>query len=208
MIKSLRSMNFKKIQKNSKKSCEKGFSFVETLIAITILSIALTGVLTIVSRSVQTSIFARDQVIAFYLAQEAIEYVQNKRSSNVLGGIDWLSGFDKCLIDQPGGQPDQGPCAIWIDSSGAIQIRKSGDGCGAGMSCQPLKFDETLYNHNPPAGGNESTIFSREVTITPINYDIVIPPYDQIAVAVTINWYSNAVNRSLVIRHNILNWQQ
>lgn len=94
-----------------------GFTLVETLVAISILSISIMGTYIAVQHSLQASTIAKDQITAFYLAEEAIEFIKNIRDENTLHYIknkstDWLNGithnptdpcyFGKtCTIDSP-----------------------------------------------------------------------------------------------------------
>src|SRR3989338_5015518 len=82
-------------------SNREGFTLVETIVAIAILAIAMVGPLSLAQRGLNASIYARDQITSFYLAQEAIEYVRNRRDTNNLnslsGGALWLSGLDNCI---------------------------------------------------------------------------------------------------------------
>ena len=66
---------FNKVGKNKKS----GLTMVETLVAISILTIAVIGPLGIIAQALHTSYYTRDQMTAYYLAQEAIEYVRNLR---------------------------------------------------------------------------------------------------------------------------------
>ena len=96
----------------------KGFTLVETLVAISILSLSIIATFTAVQNGIQSSTVAKDQTTAFYLAQEAMEYIKNIRDENALHTIgtgvtvDWLTGlsdvpsdpcyFGKvCEIDSP-----------------------------------------------------------------------------------------------------------
>ena len=63
---------------------KKGFSIVEVLVAVSILGVGLALPMTIAFQAIQTSNIARDQVIAFYLAQEGIELVRYVRDTNIL----------------------------------------------------------------------------------------------------------------------------
>jgi len=54
---------------------------VETLVAIAILTIAVIGPLGIIAQALHTSYYTRDQMTAYYLAQEAIEHVRNLRDN-------------------------------------------------------------------------------------------------------------------------------
>jgi prepilin-type N-terminal cleavage/methylation domain-containing protein len=69
-----------------------GFTLIETLVAILILTIAIAGPLTIASRSLNSALIAKDQMTAQYLAQDAIEYIRYARDTNSLSGGDWFTG--------------------------------------------------------------------------------------------------------------------
>ena len=71
---------------------KKGFTLIETLVAILILTTAIAGPLTIASRGLNAALIAKDQTTASYLAQDAIEYVRAVRDTNRLLGGDWLTG--------------------------------------------------------------------------------------------------------------------
>lgn len=66
---------------------KKGFTLLETLVAISILLIAVVGPMSIIGRSLPQSAYARDHAIAVNLAQEGIEAIRQKRDSNMLN--DW-----------------------------------------------------------------------------------------------------------------------
>ena len=58
---------------------DKGFTIIETLVAITILMIAIAGPLTIAQKGFIASIYARDQVTASFLAQDMMEAIKNEQ---------------------------------------------------------------------------------------------------------------------------------
>jgi type II secretory pathway pseudopilin PulG len=81
---------------------KKAFTLVETLVAISVLLLAVVAPLTMVSDSIATANVAKDQVTAQYLAQEGVEMVRLIRDSNILNGSTWLSsslntGFSNCV---------------------------------------------------------------------------------------------------------------
>ena len=51
-----------------KKRLTKGFTLVETLVAISVLSLSIAGAFTAVQGGIQSSTVAKDQITAFYLA--------------------------------------------------------------------------------------------------------------------------------------------
>ncbi len=65
-------------------SSSRGFSLVETMVAITILLMAVVGPMSVIGGSLAQIATARNQVVAINLAQEGIEVVRQKRDSNML----------------------------------------------------------------------------------------------------------------------------
>ena len=77
---------------------EKGFTLIETLVAITVLMLAVTGPLVISQKGLSAAGYAKDQMIAYYLAQDAMEYVRAVRDVGVINGVgDWLSAVSGTL---------------------------------------------------------------------------------------------------------------
>ena len=80
-----------------------GFTLIETLVAISILLTAVVAPLTIASRSISYTNFARDQIIASYLAFDALETIIAMRDYNVANGVGWDDGLScpsgACRID-------------------------------------------------------------------------------------------------------------
>lgn len=66
---------------------EQGFTLVETLVAITILLLVITGPLTISMATARSTDFASEQVVAFFLAQEGVELAQKARDEIMLPGV-------------------------------------------------------------------------------------------------------------------------
>jgi hypothetical protein len=88
-----------------------GFTLVEALVAISILMIAVTGPMVVAQKGLISAISSKDQMIAAFLAQDAIEYIKNVRDSNgvkanALGETlpdEWLSGLGgmECINGTP-----------------------------------------------------------------------------------------------------------
>lgn len=77
---------------------KKGFTIVETLVAITVLMIAISGPLTVSFRALNAAVASRDQMTASFLAQEGMEYVRNVKDNNYINGADegWLQSIGEC----------------------------------------------------------------------------------------------------------------
>ena len=77
---------------------KKGFTIIEILVAFTIITIGLLGVVSLVVQNLQVQNVNRNYVVAAMLAQEGIELVRNQRDLNWLtSGNDWdedINDFD------------------------------------------------------------------------------------------------------------------
>lgn len=68
------------------KNKNRGFSLLESMVAITILLVAVVGPLSTIGDSLSQIYIARDQMVAINLAQEGIEAVRQVRDSNMIKG--------------------------------------------------------------------------------------------------------------------------
>ena len=75
-------MKYKKLQKN------KAFTLVETLVAISIFTVSLLGIMSVLASSISSTNYAKQKMTATYLAQEGIEYVRNMRDTDVLASVN------------------------------------------------------------------------------------------------------------------------
>lgn len=71
----------------------KSFTLLEVLIAIFVLTIGVMAAFGSIAQTISATTFARDRLIASYLAQEGIEIVKNIRDSNWIKGDVWTSGL-------------------------------------------------------------------------------------------------------------------
>lgn len=175
------------------KYTNKGYTLIETLVAVLILTLAVVAPMTIASRTLFSATVAREQVTAFYLAQEAVEGVRNVRDKNGLSGNPWLTGFPTLGTD------------FVID---IVNTTLSGSDPLPAMTtcagtCAPIKYDSSthLYQH---LTGTDSQ-FTRTVRVTGI--DDPTNPQREASISVTITWSVGGSVRSFVARENIFNWQ-
>ncbi len=105
-----------------KRKTQKGFTLVETLVAILVLTIGITAPLTIASKGLQSSTYSLEQNTAFFLAQEAIEILKAQRNSSGLAHLDPLVGASsiKWFNDIFSGPAclNEAPCYFGLDTVG------------------------------------------------------------------------------------------
>lgn len=75
------------------KTMSKGQTLLEIIITITIIVLVLLGALGLVTQSLIVSTSSRTKAQAVFLAQEAMETVQNIRDTNWKKGLSWDSNF-------------------------------------------------------------------------------------------------------------------
>lgn len=110
----------------------KGFTIIETLVAVTILMISIVGPLTIAQKSLMASIYARDQVTASFLAQDIIEKIKNDKSNALLSNTTfstWVGNY-------------QNPCGQ-NSSIGILRVQNDGTLSTSGTNT-PSKFSCTV----------------------------------------------------------------
>ena len=140
-----------------KRRKERGFTLVETLIAIFILLLAITGPMSVAYQSVKFVRLAADRSVATQLAQDAMEYIVAKKNFNIASGDDWMNDLypAKC---KSGGASDKG-CTI--DTSFQLDDVNAVQKCTGPNGCPPLQHNGDYYGYN----GGADTKFTRTITI-------------------------------------------
>ena len=167
-----------------------GVTLIETLVAITILSAAVAGPMVLSIKNIGIAAVSKDQLVAFYLGQEVIEYVRNVRDTNLIGGNNWLNGLTDCLLStSPNG------CYIDVIKSPIIIAV-------CGTSCPKLDFDGVNYTYKP-GGTDGNTAFIRTVKID----DTVGIGGDEAKVNISVKWTGKYGGKIVNLQDNIFNWR-
>jgi Tfp pilus assembly protein PilV len=179
---------------------KKGFSVVEALIAISILSVGLTAGMTLLASSMRVVSQTNDATVATYLASEGIEIVREARDSAILTkynaglGGTWDGAFSGCntangkycLVDS-------------ISSPPTIQV------C-TGTPC--THNDTALYmstasgsagQYTIASSGNTLTNFKREVGLTPV------PTGDGYKITSTVSYTNRGTTNTISMNDFIYN---
>ena len=182
----------------------RGFSLIETLVAVVILVSAIVGPLTLAQRSIRSAVYARDQVTASFLAEEAIEYIRMMRDGNELRRrSNWLFGLSGDCLEQL--------CQINTieDRDDAVSQCSRREGPLYGSFCEPLAFQTETgkYGYKPQNSNDwEDTKFVREVRIDTIpNGDRTSD--DEAKVEVKVLWKTGDLPlRTVTVREYIYDW--
>lgn len=173
----------------AKRTKSDGFTLIETLVAITILLVAVVGPMTIAARGLQTAFFAREQVIAFSLGQEAIEFVRAERDENALQGSSWLSGI-------PGScdRSNSSGCGIDVRTG---SFRSCSSGCQLQYDSGSLSGNRGFYTYVT----GELTPFTRRMWVEEVTGN------QEAEVTVEVSWSSGLFGgtRTVTIQSRIFN---
>ncbi len=93
---------------------KRGFTLVETLVAISVLVVVIVGPMTLAAKGLQNAYHAREQLAATYLAQEGFEIVRAVRDSYTLdsGGPEWVARVDSARLHPTCWDPGYDGCAL------------------------------------------------------------------------------------------------
>ena len=182
-----------------------GFTLVEALVAITILIVGVLGPLNIAARGIADGLYARNQIAANYLAQEAIETVIWKRNHNFFidTGIDynaWLIGLDSASC---GDLAAPNSCVINVDT-GNVSLVSCSSSAELGTTDCDLAFESSVggdgkfkkYSEIGDKTKVVGTIFRREIYLIP---NTEIGETDEIKVVVRMSWSNRGTPKSMFL---------
>ena len=175
----------------------KGFTLIETLVAVTIFMIAIIAIYTFIVQGLQSTFFASRYTIATYLSQDGIEYVKHVRNSNGLNdNAEWLDGLGAC-VDKT--------CRV---DTGILNPLENGaiEECGGG-NCPALSYNEVIneYGYGNSNNGWEESPFTRSVTIQLIERDGTNEDFSA-KIESSVVWTEKGEQKSVKITDYLTDW--
>ena len=177
-----------------------GFTIVETLVAITILMIAIAGPMTIAFKSLKTALYAKDQMTASYLAQEAMELIRSDKDNAIAN--NGSSGFTTLFGNGAGGI---GGCTIgsscWIAINNASKLQYNISSC-SGEACRLYSTNSDLNGIGYGLSGGSATAsqFSRYFYVSSIAGNA-----NEYTVTVRVDWNQGTVSNNVIIDAEMTN---
>lgn len=182
---------------------------METLVAISLLLLAITGPMVFAQNGLRAAFQSRDQVTAFYLAQDAIEFIKNRRDHNILEKEpdQWLDSFAEC--ESNGGR--EGGCTFdtsapdgYIEpcSFTALEVGCLGED-PEGTDDVPLKINSEGVIGFGDTSASPNSIFARTVYVDPTE-----GVAEEARVTVIVRWRSheNLGTREIEMVEYVRNW--
>lgn len=175
--------------KKEYKNKNAGFTIIEAMIAILVLLIAVVAPLSIITSNLNSTFFARDEVIATYLAQEGVEIIRQRRDSNFINigsGVVWDNGFTSC---ESGCRVDGTKITLGVPTISP---------CISG-ACEDLYLDPNgFYTHD--ADGTVGSNFSRNIS-TKYNTDRT-----EILVTVNVSFQTGRRVKTVTVEDYLRKW--
>ena len=201
MIKKIRNLKLKIC------NCNKGFTLVEVLVAISIFTISITALMSTLASGISDTTYAKNKMTATYLAQEGIEYIRNMRDDYMLfdpqasgnGWGDFITAINPCSTYDCGLNNTATifptdpnfifyPCPSYSDLNN---------------QCRLFLNNGNYYSDGTPDGGGNGVPsgFVRTIGVRPYSGD-------EIAVISTVDWEQGAVWHSVSFTEDLFNWSQ
>jgi type II secretory pathway pseudopilin PulG len=177
----------------TRRLCSSGFTLVETLVAVTVLMIAVAGPLVVASKGLTSANFARDQMTAYFLAQETMEAIKNSRDNFVTtNGVG--SGSVNRVADPNSDSFGSVSSCVDIENkcdfeAGSTEIiRCDDDGCP--LYSTPLGYTNSDVDVDP------ISLFKRYFYLTPRKTDGSAQVV-QSTITVVVNWQTGKVKNEI-----------
>lgn len=161
-----------------------GFTLVETLVAVSILLVATAGPMTIAAQGLQNAFYAREQLTAYSLGQEALELARAVRDENALAGVGWLDGIPSaCDASSADGCGVDARTLTWNDCS------DSADACTLKYDTGALATDRGFYTY----AEGDTAVFTRRIWIEEVVAD------REAEILVEVSWPSGLFTEDRVV---------
>lgn len=178
-----------------------GFTLIETMIGVTIITLSISGPLLAASRAVVLAQISRDQLTASYLAQEAIEYVRAMRDDAYLHRYTESSGSAAAWADFVSGAQNWSITQCITTACTFDPARPMGYGS---------TFSLNEYSGNAPLYLNNDIYTQQQIgTRTPFTRTVqaVVISDTEVSITATVTWNSHSSTYTITITDHLTPWQ-
>lgn len=179
-----------------------GFTLVETLVALSIFSVSILGLMVVLSQGIADTTVAKKKNTASYLAQEGVEYIRNLRDTYVLydsvSSSNGWTAFNNILLPTC-----SLPNGCYFDDknvnySNPTKPIKNLIFTSCSTACPQLLYTALSGKYDYALGGVNSG-FIRTIKISSINVN-------EIKVYSNVSWTQGSGNYSITFSENLFNW--
>jgi len=192
---------------NFKIKKDRGFTLVEAMTAIFILTFAIVGLMSIVSSSLFAARYARDDITVNYLLQEAVDYIRNDRDTGVFmssgaGTTETLwnnfyNRYSNCTLARG--------CTVDVLKDVVASPKQCPTGGCPYLYFNPNPTNSAFYvtEDGSSMTGMVKSKYQRKITVT---RDVLSP--DQINVTVRIDWKNGNLDKTRTLTTSLARWQE
>jgi len=169
-------------------SKHKGFTLLETIVALSVIVGAMSGPVTLTTRGIFTAKFAKNKLVAANLAQEGLEIIRQCRDNSIL--LNWPGGFASIgtgdwQVDVLGNTINSCPLSPF---TATVLLRDE---------------DSGLYNYST----GDDSLFTRRIT-TQINFDCDgSAGSNRFCATSRVTWSEGGIDRVMTLREALYNWR-
>ena len=205
---------FKNITKIKRRNnnFNRGFTLVEAMFAIFILTFVIAGLMGVVSSSLYSSRYAEQEIVINFLMQEMADSIRNDRDNRVFfGNLGWdgfISDYSKCengciLKIKPGDNPE-------IESCSSIE-----DDCAIVYLDEDVDESDPIYHYEESQNSKDTgikRIFKASAkyenlpgyTINNGETEIPASSYEELKIEIIVSWLGKERN----LNFSLLDWRQ
>lgn len=178
----------------------KGFTLVETLVAIGILLVSVSAVMGLINQGIVSSRLQRDRLTATYLAADAVDFIRAHRDSY------WLANPDNTFNE-------------WTNSSDIQDCRSSGSNSGCEIDTRPgidsiskcssecnNPLDYNSETHLYGYGNGSESKFIRSIEIERSKPSP--PDWGEVKITAEVTWQNGDQTESIVLEEWLYGWFQ
>jgi hypothetical protein len=157
------------------------------------------GILSVLASGISNTTYAKNKIIAGYLAQEGIEYIRNMRDTCVISDqINGWSNFNSKLSSCLGSSAS---CSFDNTKNPSFSSVFSACGSSPYTSCL-LYLSNGNYNIDNIGGTGVNSGFIRKVWMTTTSNS------DEVRIFSEVDWKQGSGNYSVTFSDNLYNWMQ
>jgi prepilin-type N-terminal cleavage/methylation domain-containing protein len=183
-----------------------GFTLIETLVAVSIFTASILGMMGVLSNNLSDINYAKRKVVATYLAQEGVEYFRNMRDTFALYAGPSANGWNDFLVKISPCEKTQGSSGCYFrdemdytDNNAPITGPLLGIVPCVNGVCESLKYNSALGSYGYT--GTDESGFTRKINTAQIN------DHEMIVIS-TVTWNYGGRSSSVSFSEDLFDWQQ
>lgn len=196
------------MKNNFLKRNSRGFTLVETLVAISIFTVSILGLLAVLTQGMVNTSYAKQKIVASYLAQEGIEYIRNLRDTMVLypdsgssPAVRWSSFRNRLTA---AAASCNGASGCYFNDSAVsftdptipmtdLQL------LSCGSNCPELKYDSTTDKYGYATGSASG--YTRQIKAVLVNAN-------EVRIISKVSWVHTGKTYNITFAESLFNWAE